>query len=478
MLSQFLNRIRFEYIPAIRDREYFEYILENLQETLIATHMQTDDPILVAVKNLNASLSERSKTLRADFERATKIEADVSLPVDPNALFRAFSVNTKWQEDSSVQEDLSNLLSLSLRGDGVQALYVASLLNYIADNSSMFFILGFEEPENSVEYNRAIDLANEFQNTYSKKSQIFLTTHSAAFATLQGANTISYRVYQDNGNTTKIAKLHPSSDDTILEQLSEDIGLFRMQEKLYENYKKERELSKSMSEQVGHLKIELSQSAKPVVYLEGKTDKNIFDTAWNKLHPDKEPICIFKSCDPIPLNGAGGSGGHGTLSKLLCSVLPDNPHIAIGIFDRDKDSLNSFDKLPKHFKKSPDFEDLKISKNGKAAALLLPIPPGKDEYAKFCNLYIEFYFKEETLLKKTGDGKGLVFEQPELITKCAIHGSPVFHREESTHPHTRRIVSGKTIFSEQIVPNLQADNFDAFNSIFDLIGSIIEKLKA
>lgn len=45
MLSQFLNRLRFEYVPAVRDRRYFEYVLRNLQETLLATQMKPDDPM-------------------------------------------------------------------------------------------------------------------------------------------------------------------------------------------------------------------------------------------------------------------------------------------------------------------------------------------------------------------------------------------------------------------------------------------------
>ncbi|MCH7663026.1 MAG: hypothetical protein IH859_04050, partial [Chloroflexi bacterium] len=104
MLSQFLNRIRFEYVPAIRGREYFEYVLENLQETLLAQQLQDDDPIVGAVRELNTSLGLRVGSLRKDFVIATSIEADVSLPSDPKGLFRAFSVSTKW--DNPVGDDV------------------------------------------------------------------------------------------------------------------------------------------------------------------------------------------------------------------------------------------------------------------------------------------------------------------------------------------------------------------------------------
>jgi energy-coupling factor transporter ATP-binding protein EcfA2 len=78
MLSRFLSRVRFQYVPAIRDRAYFEYVLQHLQETMLAAQMKSDDPILTAVGELNATLRERAATLRDDFERATGIDAYVS----------------------------------------------------------------------------------------------------------------------------------------------------------------------------------------------------------------------------------------------------------------------------------------------------------------------------------------------------------------------------------------------------------------
>ena len=101
-----------------------------MQETLLATQMRPDDPILIAVKNLNDNLRNRAGSLRSNFERATGIEADVSLPNDPNTLFRAFSVSTKWQSQR-VEEALDQeVISLALRGDGIQARYISSLLHY------------------------------------------------------------------------------------------------------------------------------------------------------------------------------------------------------------------------------------------------------------------------------------------------------------------------------------------------------------
>ena len=471
MLSQFMNRIRFEYVPAIRDKAYFEYVLENLQETLIATQMKPDDQILKAVKALNLNLRGRSESLHKDFKRATKIEADVSLPEDPYSLFRAFSVSTKYQNLSSDKVDEQESVPLSLRGDGIQARYIASLLMFIADNSSLFYIWGFEEPENSVEYNLAINSSNDFKNIYAKVAQIFITTHSPAFLTLKGENTVSYRVFKLD-NTTAIAQLHPSSDESVLNKISEDIGLFRIQEELYNQFIERRDEFLETEKEIQNLQSVLEKSQQPIVYVEGKTDEIILHSAWKKLFPNQNAIYQIKSCDPLSKTN-GSAGGCTTLAKFLSTVRSDSPHIAIGIFDQDKSGKDAFSSLPNYFKSISALEGVKISQNGKAIAFLLPVPPGRETYAEYFNLCIEFYFDDDVLSKKTNNDWGLVFEQPEIETRVRTNGAPILKVEKSNLPETRRIVKGKTVFAEKIVPLLKPGEFENFRLIFDKIQSIL-----
>ena len=184
MLSRFPNRVHFEYIPAVKDRAYYEQVLEDLQNTLLIGQVRADDEILQAVESLNTDIRQRAKALSTEFEEATGIRADVSLPTNPRSLFQAFSVITRWQGQSDGEEADEQELPLTLRGDGIQARYVPSLLNYIAESSSEFWVWGFEEPENSVEYNLAIELAELFRDSYSENAQVFITSHSPAFMSL------------------------------------------------------------------------------------------------------------------------------------------------------------------------------------------------------------------------------------------------------------------------------------------------------
>jgi CheY-like chemotaxis protein len=237
--------------------------------------------------------------------------------------------------------------------------------------------------------------------------------------------------------------------------------------------------NKALRREVEHLKAELSKSTKPVVYVEGKTDRIILYTAWNKLYQQKEMPYIIKDCDPLPQNSSCSSGGVGTLANLISTIQPDSANIVIGMFDHDKEGIDKFEKLPKYFKKVSEINlhssiDAKVVEHNKAAVFLLPVPPGKEKYAEYLNFSIEFYFEEGVLSKKTKEGLGLKFRYPEIETRIKRHGEPVIKTEKSTIPETREITGGKKVFSEKIVPGLKESEFEPFLTIFEQIERLLE----
>lgn len=471
-LPQFLNRIRFEYIPAIRDRAYFAYVVRNLQETLVAQEMQPDDPILKAVKELNFSMGKRAEALKKDFHASTHIEAEVSLPESPEYLFHAFSVSTKWQNADDSR------LPLSLRGDGIQARYIPSLLNYIAANSRFFHIWGFEEPENSIEYNLAIDLAEKFKGDYVTTAQIFATSHSPAFTSLRGDNIVSYRVYK-KGGTTEMAILHPNPDETEFIKLAEDIGLFQLQGEVHHEYMRLRDEMQKSQDEANRLRSEIAILNCPVVYFEGKTDPIILTTAWKKLYGERPMPFEIRSCDPIP-DLSGGSGGTGTLKSLL-STVGENSVYVIGIWDYDVPGKKSFCGLPNYFEEIvlPGYESpnntCKVLKNWKAAGFLLPIPPDKCTYVNYENFCIEFYFSENALQQHSLGGAGLSFEYPLITKQITTHqGKRIDLGKEENHIlEARKITSGKIVFAEQVVPTLDTAEFEPFKILFEKIETVL-----
>jgi hypothetical protein len=194
------------------------------------------------------------------------------------------------------------------------------------------------------------------------------------------------------------------------------------------------------------------------------------------MFPDTPRPFEVKHCDPLPENGDGGAGGAGTLKTLLSTVRADSPHLAIGILDRDQEGCKAYEKLPAYFDEIPDIE-AKVSRNGRAAGFLLPVPAGREAYARLLNLYMEFYFGEEVLSLRNEQGNGLELEQPEIEQRLMSPGNPVLATERSNRAETRRISSGKSVFAEDIVPALDAEEFEHFALIFERVRQVIQYLQ-
>jgi RNA-directed DNA polymerase len=215
------------------------------------------------------------------------------------------------------------------------------------------------------------------------------------------------------------------------------------------------------------------QGSQAIVYTEGKTDVLILETAWKKLYPDKPIPFTLKPCDFNQADKAHGTGGASYLANVIKYHPPDHPNVIIGIFDRDHEGIRAYDGIGKSF---PEKKGLgsKLAKHSKAGAILLPIPKGKEKYAKYKNLCIEFYFSEKTLNKKNEDGKGLAFQFGTEVIHVA--GRPASESKPSHRPEARAI-TGKDVFANDIVPQLPSSAFRNFKLLFDVIIATLAKCK-
>jgi hypothetical protein len=81
-------------------------------------------------------------------------------------------------------------------------------LNEISkDSRKKFIIWGFEEPENSYELKNIKKLRNNFLDIYSIDKQIFITTHSRDFLSINDTNkkVSIYRIYKKADNSSQVA---------------------------------------------------------------------------------------------------------------------------------------------------------------------------------------------------------------------------------------------------------------------------------
>jgi len=215
----------------------------------------------------------------------------------------------------------------------------------------------------------------------------------------------------------------------------------------------------------------LEDVAKPHLFVEGKIDRLILLTAWQKLY-DELPMEFVVTESDIKPGLPGGAGGAGSVQLLLNAHRASDPHIRIGLFDRDNEGLKEYNKLQSDYVGDAG-EDWKVSNIRNAGGLLLPIPDGKEKFSYYENLSIEFYFNESALSKKTDKGQGLDFEFPPLT----IAGKKLPAEEQKKILETRIIKSGKMVFATEIVPTLDSAEFDSFKLLFKKIIDLIEHIQ-
>ncbi|MBN2041221.1 MAG: AAA family ATPase [Spirochaetes bacterium] len=455
-VQNYLNRIRYEYIPAIKDREFFNYSLGLLQDTILENN--TSEAIKEAITYLNTNVEAGTVKLQNEFSEVSGVNANIKLPESLALLFRAFSINTTQGE---------NIIPLKYRGDGIQTRFIASLLNYVSENSKLTYIWGFEEPENCLEYTLASDLAKAFQSAYSILNQIFLSTHSPAIFSLESENVFKARVFQENEETFAV-EIYPKQDTDSLTSLHEELGLLEIQKKHQEELLTRDNKTKEINTKLKILETEILKNKKPIVLTEGKSDPKILEEAWKKLNQGKDLPYKIISCSTTG-EECDETAGAGMLKAALNSIRPDES-ITIGIFDHDHEGNKEFNNLNRNFKEK---NNIKFHTNGKCAAFCLPEVKGREEYYKVNNLPIEYYFADEYLIRKTSTGHGLIIKQEKAYKKIGTFETLT---EDTTEPQYRKIVDGKVLFANEIVPNFPPEAFNNFKEIFSIIENITSDL--
>lgn len=225
-----MNSIQYHYVPAIKDKEYFAHLYGELQKTLLKEYQSE---VTRTKNNFENALQKSTEELMDEFNNVVNaknydISAAFELP-DLINLFQTLNVQT------------GNNISLVYRGDGIQAKLIPEILYFISVKEKQFkqtkiikgekvkkyFIWGFEEPENSYEYKNARLLADRFLEVFSKNAQIFITTHSKEFLSLQPKLTdkeISILNNPKLKKTEKLKKLQRLSDNDC----SSKISLYRV----------------------------------------------------------------------------------------------------------------------------------------------------------------------------------------------------------------------------------------------------------
>ncbi|MCD8408570.1 AAA family ATPase [Tenacibaculum dicentrarchi] len=442
-LTQFLNSIYFQYIPAVKDRKFLQYLFSKLQKSLF----DRDNTFKETSEEINNRISGTTTDLFNEFKQKTGVDAQFSVPESLIDFFTTINVSTE------------NGISLYSRGDGIQARFIPAILNEISKGKKNV-IWGFEEPENSYEYRNAELLAKDFLNNYSKNKQIFITSHTKEFLSLirDNEDKVSlHRVYKtlERGSLVETYKKNKGFDKeniqnsffegveekditdnlkSTLHKIFEDIGFLENDQYLIDELQNQLKLQRSLlnntdikideKEKINNhlikklknallskeeLELQIEEYNKPIIYVEDKLDQ-IYKISYLKLNNIDCEYSNFESLfkEHCPFTIRRGEGA-GKLSGRMRTPNHDGyeDKKVIGIYDFDKEGREQIHNLKREkFWEDGYFGDKKngIFRKRKDHpcffAMLLPIPDRIEHLADNEWQHYVSYVEIENLLPK------------------------------------------------------------------------------
>lgn len=461
-LTRFLNNIRYIYVPAIKDQRLFNEMLKKLQNIVYSKKLSGNEQLTSSLSTLYENVVVATKELSDEFKKATNVDSMIATPTEVDELYKTLHIITRMAEGT---------VSLENRGDGIRVRYIPSILNYIAQNASENFVWGFEEPENSLEFNMAREMAEDFYRVYARNSLILLTTHSPAFIDLgYREKGRGYRCYKVSYETKILDFEHAEQ----LPSLAEELGYIQILQRQYNEYKNIIEENAKIKDKIRDLEAELEISKKPVLLTEGKTDAKILSVAWEKLYDYECPFDI-KSCNLLDDQEENAIAGAGILKNTLCAWRFDSSKVVIGLFDNDDAGLTAF-KLDGNYGAAKE-NPWKIHKNKKGYAFV--IPANNDmlkKIEKIKNLSIEYLFGQDSLQKEV-NGKKLEFQPFKNTFYC--NGIPVeLNVSDVGEWYYAKIKdNSKVDFAYTVVPTLEKEEFENFRDVFNIVRDILENIK-
>ena len=356
-----LDRIRFSYIPAIKDQRFFFDLQGQLYDVLASV---ASEPLRNSAENFEEQIQQQLAELLTSINFVFHAESTLRLSDDLRTIFERLEIST-------------NGIPLSRRGDGIKMRHIPMILKFIAEKRDNVLnrggvrythIWGFEEPENSIEMSACFEMAEQFLGIIAKSDfyQLFLTTHSPIFYAIKDPGE------EDPEDEAWIHRYFvqkkEQSSEIILKALSdvhESMGLMPLVAPHIEEVKKGQDLLR------GELQLAKAIAGKrlPTLFLEGRTDEIVLGKALEVFAP--------RSRDKIYLQ-AGGKEGYGSANALASRSLAwllemkhrsaDARVRAVAIFDGDAEGRKAYKKL------NEDLEKLKIQKGPKFKVRILKAP--------------------------------------------------------------------------------------------------------
>lgn len=319
-----LDRIRFTYVPAIKDRAFFADLQGRLYDVLSSV---AEEPLKESAGAFQTQLGQQLADLLQTLQVSFGAEATMRLPDNLRDIFESLEIN-------------SGEVPLSRRGDGVKIRHIPMILKFIAEKRDELLtrggvrythIWGFEEPENNVEMSSAFKMVGEFVELISGSEhfQLLLTTHSPIFYRLdqhrpEAVDWLVTHFVSKSGLDTQI-------DTRTADQVDETMGLMPIVAPYIAQAKAKFD---QVNAQLADVR-DIAAQRRPTVFVEGQSDQIVLARAW-ELFSGQAPEAVNFTC------GDGAYGGAQALTSRAIAWLltirhrpPNERAKAAGIFDSD-----------------------------------------------------------------------------------------------------------------------------------------------
>lgn len=452
-LYRFLNKIRFHYIPAVRSRDIFSDLLADLHDTLLQDESLglkgSSQDLVDDLHIITEGMSEKIKARLG-------IDSTIEIPESLRDLFRALDFSTRYGEFQ---------IPLNMRGDGIQSRHLPFILDYIASKSSQYHIWGYEEPENSLELSKSFEMSKDFVESFSRETQIYLTTHSPAFYDISGHRASKWyieNVYDEieEINYTSATPINATHD------VDKSMGLLTV---IAPRMRTANEELKQLRCDIERMSTELAENNRPAVYVEGDTDVTILRRAA-QVHGIGEDVVRFFSSD--------GATNITQFIKVMSRTKSDQ-RVLIGLYDGDSTGRTELERFQSSHVLNGTAMRVVSRPNRVYVAALAPPAHLADVSRQFeqmrvsLPLCIEYMFSHDLIRRAEADG--VLALQPrrsklsnnelplEVNVEDVLKG-----KIEDQYLYFGKKVSDqtKTRFSEWVVTQPD-DEFAVFEGIFD-----------
>lgn len=335
-----LRKIEFEYVPAIKDSDYFDDLRGRIYGIISDVAARTFHESSTAFEQ---SIGDHLNELTASISTSLGFDTRLALPRD---LYHIFERLDFLSGEKSV--------SLNNRGDGIKARHIPLILRFMAEKKAALqrrggapisSIWAYEEPENNLEIASAVQLADELHAlAKAGTAQILLTTHSPAFYDLgQRESEIELNfVTRTTDADGSVIKTDPKGIDESLGTLA--MLAPRISEMVAQV--RQKEAAKAAAAQ-------LAEENCPRIFVEGESDRLVLARALGIFFPAAVGQVRFET----KREGAG----HNYVIDMLIGWRSQHKHHperpkAVGIVDGDAGHARTeFNKQPDNVRSAKCF---------------------------------------------------------------------------------------------------------------------------